>query len=76
MCLVWFSRSHNYGTPRTFNQAGVDFYTRLFQGVSGERGVANSDPIPEIIPAGPNYAHTGTSSFILPLPSYQIYTLY
>jgi hypothetical protein len=54
--------SHNYGTPRTFNQAGVDFYTRLFQGVSGERGVANHDPIPEIIPAGPNYAHTGTSA--------------
>lgn len=66
-------RSHNYGTPRTFNQAGVDFYTRLFQGVSGERGVANSDPIPEIIPAGPNYAHTGTSgSFFLNLLSYNI----
>merc|ERR1711939_860008 len=55
--------SHNYGTPRTFNQAGADFYTRLFQGVSGERGVANHDPIPEVIPSGPNYAHTGTTFY-------------
>lgn len=58
-------RSHNYGTPRTFNQAGVEFYTRLFQGVAGERGVANNDPVPEIIPAGPNYAHTGTGKSAL-----------
>jgi len=55
----WYS--HAYGSPRVFNQAGVDIYNAAFNGEAGERGVAGNDQYTEFIPAGPNYAHAGTT---------------
>jgi hypothetical protein len=53
--------SHSHGAPRTLNQAGADFYTRLFQGEAGERGIANNDGFVEIIPQSEDYVHAGTA---------------
>ena len=55
----WYS--HAYGSPRVFNQAGADRYNQAFNGEAGERGVFGQDDYSEHIPAGPNYAHAGTS---------------
>ncbi|KAK4700025.1 hypothetical protein P7C70_g6230, partial [Phenoliferia sp. Uapishka_3] len=52
--------SHNYGTPRTFNQAGANWYNSNFNGEAGERGIYGNDNYTEFIPVGPNYVHTGT----------------
>lgn len=55
----WYS--HAYGSPRVFNQDGADWYNQRFNGEAGERGVFGDDEYSEFIPAGPNYAHAGTS---------------
>lgn len=55
----WYS--HAYGSPRVFNQDGADWYNQRFNGEAGERGVFGNDEYSEFIPAGPNYAHAGTS---------------
>ncbi|KAL8281301.1 hypothetical protein RQP46_006335 [Phenoliferia psychrophenolica] len=55
--------SHNYGTPRTFNTAGANWYNSNFNGEAGERGIYANDNYTEFIPAGPNYAHAGTPFF-------------
>lgn len=52
--------SHNYGAPRTFNEAGAIWYNARFNGEAGERAIANNDQFTEFIPAGPNYTHAGT----------------
>lgn len=49
------------GSPRVFNQDGADWYNQRFNGEAGERGVFADDQYSEFIPAGPNYAHAGTS---------------
>jgi len=51
------------GTPRTFNQAGADFYNSFFNGEAGERAVANNDQMGELIPASDDYAHAGTTFY-------------
>ena len=56
---AWYS--HAYGAPRTFNQAGADRYNEAFNGEAGERGVFGNDTYTESIPAGPDYAHAGTT---------------
>lgn len=69
-------RSHAYGAPRVFNQAGATFYNNVrrmncgprishirpqrFNGEAGERGIFNNDQYTEFIPEGPNYTHAGT----------------
>ncbi|KAL8276259.1 hypothetical protein RQP46_011333 [Phenoliferia psychrophenolica] len=55
-----FAANHNYGTPRTFNTAGANWYNSNFNGEAGERGIYGNDNYTEHIPSGPNYAHTGT----------------
>lgn len=57
----WYS--HAYGSPRVFNQAGADRYNQAFNGEAGERGVFGQDDFSEHIPAGPNYAHAGTTFY-------------
>ncbi|KAL8280503.1 hypothetical protein RQP46_007151 [Phenoliferia psychrophenolica] len=52
--------SHNYGTPRTFNEAGAHWYNNRFNGEAAERGIYGDDTYTEYIPVGPNYVHTGT----------------
>lgn len=53
--------SHNYGTPRTFNVHGSNWYNQNFNGEAGERGVYGNDTYTEFIPASENYTHTGTT---------------
>lgn len=55
--------SHAYGSPRLFNQAGVNWYNARFNGEAGERGVANNDQYTEFIPASEDYAHAGTTFY-------------
>ncbi|KAL7008779.1 hypothetical protein EMMF5_001525 [Cystobasidiomycetes sp. EMM_F5] len=59
--IAWYS--HNYGTPRTFNKAGVDWYNYRFNGEAGERGIFANDIYVDKIPSGPNYAHAGTTFY-------------
>lgn len=59
--IAWYS--HNYGTPRTFNAAGVAWYNQRFNGEAGERGIFANDQTVNLIPSGPNYAHAGTSFY-------------
>lgn len=55
--------SHNYGTPRTFNEAGATYYNVRFNGEAGERATFNNDVYGDSIPAGPNYYHAGTAFY-------------
>lgn len=59
--IAWYS--HNYGTPRTFNPAGVNWYNQRFNGEAGERGLFANDTYVDKIPSGPNYAHAGTTFY-------------
>lgn len=56
--IAWYS--HNYGTPRTFNAAGAEWYNERFNGEAGERGIWANDQSVNLIPSGPNYAFCGT----------------
>lgn len=59
--IAWYS--HNYGTPRTFNAAGAEWYNERFNGEAGERGIFANDTYVNKMPSGPNYHHAGTAFY-------------